>query len=112
MASVLFEYESAIKGPDGVAYRARACGSELDGGTWQGWIELLPPKGGRVLLSPRETLQPNKADLMHWAAGLTPVYLEGALGRALFRLSTTPRVVTKHRKALGADSLHRNHRHT
>jgi len=111
MACVLFEYESAIKTPAGVAYRARACGSELDDGTWQGWIEYLPPKGGRVLLSPRETLQANKPDLTHWAVGLTPVYLEGALGRALFRLSTTSRVMTRHRKTLGAD-IHRNHRHT
>ena len=111
MACVLFEYESAIKAPDGVAYRARACGSDLDDGTWQGWIEYLPPKGGRVLLSPHETLQANKSDLMHWAAELTPVYLEGALGRALFRLSTTPRVVTRHRKPLGAD-IDPNHRHT
>ena len=30
----------------------------------------------------RETTQPNLADLEHWATGLTPVYLDGALRRA------------------------------
>ena len=33
--------------------------------------------------SPRETTQPNLTDLNYWATGLTPVYLEGALARAL-----------------------------
>ena len=82
MASVLFEYDLAIKGPDGIAYRARACGAQLDDGMWQGWIEFLPPGVGKVLLSPRETSQPNGDNLRYWAAGLTPVYLKDALGRA------------------------------
>ena len=33
--------------------------------------------------SPRETTQPNRRDTEYWATGLTPVYLEGALRRAL-----------------------------
>jgi hypothetical protein len=33
--------------------------------------------------SPRETTQPNRADTEYWATGLTPVYLDGALARAL-----------------------------
>jgi hypothetical protein len=31
----------------------------------------------------RETTQPNRTDLLYWASGLTAVYLEGALTRAL-----------------------------
>jgi hypothetical protein len=85
MASVLFEYQPFFKGPTGITYRARACGSEMEDGRWQGWVEFLPPRGGRVLLSPRETIQPNRTDLAYWASGLTPVYLEGALVRALDR---------------------------
>jgi hypothetical protein len=112
MACVLFEYESATRAADGVTYRARACGSESEDGTWQAWIEFLPPRGGKVLLSPRETSQASKLDLLKWASGVTPVYLEGALGRALLRLSTTARVPARDRKTLAADSLLRNHRHT
>jgi len=33
--------------------------------------------------SGRETTQPNLVDLEYWATGLTPVYLDGALRRAL-----------------------------
>ena len=39
--------------------------------------------GAAVLHSPRETTQPNLAALEYWASGLTPVYLAGALERAL-----------------------------
>lgn len=90
MASVLFEYRPVFKGPTGVTYRARTCGSEMADGRWQGWVEFLPPKGGRVLLSPRETIQPNRSDLAYWASGLTPIYLEGALVRALDRRGSQP----------------------
>jgi len=53
---------------------------------WQGWIEFDPidePAGRDTLRSPRETTQPNRTDTEYWATGLTPVYLEGALKRAL-----------------------------
>jgi hypothetical protein len=90
MASVLFEYQPFFKGPTGMTYRARTCGSEMEDGRWQGWVEFLPPKGGRVLLSPRETIQPNRTGLAYWASRLTPVYLEGALVRALDRHGAKP----------------------
>ena len=35
-----------------------------------------------MLRSARETTQPNRADALYWATGLTAVYLEGALDRA------------------------------
>jgi hypothetical protein len=95
MASVLYEYQPVLKAATGVPYRARACGSEMEDGRWQGWVEFLPPKGGRVLLSPRETIQPNRTDLAYWASGLTPVYLEGALVRALDRRGSKPPLDSK-----------------
>ncbi len=85
MTETLLEYQSPIAGEDGVAYKARACGKEMAGGTWQGWIEFIPvaSTGNGAIRSPRETTQPNYRDLEYWATGLTPVYLEGALRRAL-----------------------------
>jgi hypothetical protein len=53
---------------------------------WQGWIEFVPVGSGKAVRSPRETTQPNRADTLYWATGLTPVYLEGALHRALHPL--------------------------
>jgi hypothetical protein len=84
MAEVILEFDTALGAPDGTSYHARVCGREAYDGTsrWEGWIEFVPERGGRVLRSRRETTQPNRADLEYWATGLTPVYLEGALERA------------------------------
>ena len=87
MALTLLAFQSLLVNEDRV-YRARSCGRERDDGTWEGWIEFVPEDGGPVLASARETTQPNLTDLQYWATGLTPVYLEGALERALTR---TPR---------------------
>jgi hypothetical protein len=83
MAEVLVEYTEFVFGADGTRYLARACGSETANGTWQGWLEFVPPGGGETLRTGRETTQPNRADTLYWATGLTAVYLEGALERAL-----------------------------
>jgi hypothetical protein len=40
--------------------------------------------------SSRETTQPNRADLEYWATGLTEVYLEGSLRRALQPVAPSP----------------------
>jgi hypothetical protein len=55
----------------------------MDDGLWQGWIEFTPLGGGAPIRSGRETTQPNRSDLVYWATGLSAVYLEGALKRAI-----------------------------
>ena len=83
MAEVLVEYTEFVFSADGTRYLARACGAETANGTWQGWLEFVPPGGGETLRTGRETTQPNRADTLYWATGLTAVYLEGAVERAL-----------------------------
>ena len=83
MAEVLLEFAEAITSEDGKNYTARACGSEMPDGRWQGWIEFIPIGDGEPVRSSRETTQPNRRDTEYWATGLTYVYLEGALHRAL-----------------------------
>ncbi len=85
MGETFVQFPNPIAGPDGRLYEARACGSPMagDGGMWQGWIEFVPVGGGDPIRSPRETTQPNRADTEYWATGLSEVYLEGALRRAL-----------------------------
>jgi hypothetical protein len=84
VAEVLAEYPAPIEGDDGRTYIARAVGAAADDGLWQGWIEFVPlAADGLPVRSPRETTQPNRRDTEYWATGLTPVYLEGALRRAL-----------------------------
>jgi hypothetical protein len=88
MAETLLQYQHPVKGPDGTHYEARACGGPMPVGMWQGWIEFVPLAGGEPVRSPRETTQPNRVDTEYWATGVTPVYLEGALQRALSKPTT------------------------
>lgn len=94
MAEVLVEFSEPVADADGITYTARACGAEAESGLWEGWIEFLPHDGADAVRSARETTQPNRVDTIYWATGLTPVYLEGALDRAL-----KPVVAQPHRAA-------------
>lgn len=83
MAETLLQFPRPIAAPDGTLYEARVCGSPMAVNMWQGWIEFVPLDGGAPIRSRRETTQPNRTDTEYWATGLTDVYLEGALQRAL-----------------------------
>lgn len=82
MAEVLVRFDAVLTAPDGRGFAPQACGRPA-GNVWEGWIEFVPVAGGSALRTPRETEQPNRDDLMYWAQGLTRVYLDGALSRAL-----------------------------
>jgi hypothetical protein len=90
MAEVFVEFAEPVVAKDGSAYVARACGAPADHSLWHGWIEFVPVDGGEPIRSSRETTQPNRVDTAYWATGLTPVYLEGALERALNPLTRLP----------------------
>lgn len=90
MAEVLVKFEEPIKAPSGETYFAQAVGREVAGGLWEGWMEFIPrADGAETLESGRETTQPNRTNLEYWAQGLTMVYLEGALTRAI-SIAATP----------------------
>ena len=118
MPETLLIFQLPVAAPDGSEYEARACGGEMPGGTWQGWLEFVPRGGGGAVTSPRETTQPNRIDVIYWATGLSGVYLEGALKRALEEpphvvLPATPRPSLfshpapsiAHLPAIGRDSV-------
>jgi hypothetical protein len=83
MAEILVRYQLPVRDANGLQYEARAYGAAIDHVLWEGWIEFVPIGGGPPLRSPRETTQPNRVDTVYWATGLTRVYLEGALIRAV-----------------------------
>ena len=93
MAEVLAEFERTARDGDGRAYVARACGRECDDGHWEGWLEFEPLDGGATVRTMRETTQPNRVDTVYWASGISDVYLEGALRRALDPVEVAPRTV-------------------
>lgn len=93
MAELLTEFETSVRDENGREFIARACGRECADGHWEGWLEFVPLDGGIVIRSARETTQPNRVDTEYWATGLTSIYLEGALRRALQPVQVVERVV-------------------
>lgn len=85
MDELIHEFTSEVPDADGHVYTARAVGRQRKGRTvWEGWLEFTPVGGrGIVRRSPVETTQPNRKALSYWASGIEPVYLEGALERAI-----------------------------
>ena len=83
MAEVLVEFDAAFPGPGGATYVPRACARVNEDGMWEGWLEFSDISTGVVIRTTRETTQPTHADVKYWATGLSRVYLEGALARAL-----------------------------
>ena len=81
-----------IMATTGQSYRPRAYGAQQLDGTWAGWLAFFAPDGGSAIASDRATTQSTFEALTVWAAGLTPVYLEGALARAL-TLAQPPNVL-------------------
>jgi ATP-dependent Clp protease ATP-binding subunit ClpX len=54
-------------------------------GAWEAWLVFFPIQAGPPVLGDRETTQLTSGDTSHWAAGVSSVYLQGALTRALRR---------------------------
>jgi hypothetical protein len=77
---------------DGRTYRPRVYGEPQPDGSWAGWIVFFPLDGSPAVATDRETTQTTLELLGVWAAGITSVYLEGALVRAL-QLAAEPLVL-------------------
>ena len=90
MTEVLVNFDATMLAADGTRWTPRAVGGIADDGLWEGWIEFASADGATHMRTPRETEQPNREDLAYWATGLTQVYLEGALTRALTASSESP----------------------
>jgi len=95
MSEILVKFDEPISTPDRRKFFAQAAGKETDGGLWEGWLEFVPvDDSSDAVCSERETTQPNRKNVEYWAQGLTKVYLEGALSRAL-KSSGVPRERTQ-----------------
>jgi hypothetical protein len=77
-------HDVEVARPDGVSYRVRTYAREEQRGTWVGWIEFHPiGRAGPILRSGNETSQPDLPAVEYWAAGLEPIYFDGAFARAV-----------------------------
>jgi hypothetical protein len=92
MSELLREHPTLVGGTDdnGHAYVAQIWGRALDNGRWEAWIVFVPVQdGGPMRRTERDTTQASREALDYWAAGVTSIYLQGALGRSRpVRIST------------------------
>jgi hypothetical protein len=80
----------------GQRYRPRAYGDPQADGRWEGWLIFFPLLGGEAIAPPHpETTQATWTALTTWSQGLTPVYLEGALERALIVAQQPPAIISQ-----------------
>ena len=83
MAELILEHPTAVRTPDGERFIARIYAIERADRTWEAWLEFTPlARTKPVLVTERETSQPNRGAVVYWADGLEAVYLEGAFTRA------------------------------
>ena len=83
MNTVVHERVVSLEGDDGQVYAVvRVHAEPRRDGTWEGWIVFATGSGLRAVTD-RETTQSSRDGVAYWASGLEPVYLEGALQRAL-----------------------------
>jgi hypothetical protein len=83
MAEVLVTFTTPTKARNGDLYYGRVLGRAASNGLWEGRIEFELAGSDEIVMTDRETEQPNRTDLNYWAQGLSATYLEGALERAL-----------------------------
>jgi hypothetical protein len=84
MTDVLVEFDTILRDERGGRWIPRACARVADDGLWEGLIEFLPTtSSAEPVRTGRETEQHDRGGVLYWAEGLTQIYLEGALNRAL-----------------------------
>ena len=66
-------------------FQARALARESADGRWEAWLEFVPADEDTsgVPVTPIETHQRDRVTAERWMSGLTRVYAEGALSRAV-----------------------------
>jgi hypothetical protein len=108
VAEVLVALPDVLAAGNGRTYTAQAVGAATPPGQWEAWIEFIPLDGGLPAASPRETTQPNRAAAVYWASGLTAIYLEGALARALNGNGGRPEPAKRSRNTATASPVDRH----
>lgn len=82
-AYLIHTHGDQVRDPAGRVWDVLVYGEELADGTWEGWLQFAPRTAGLPSKrTARETTQPDRASLEHWASGLEPLYLAGAFERA------------------------------
>ena len=80
----------------GAEYYASVAAEQRPDGMWEAWLEYVPTDESDPLLTPTETTQSSRGDIVGWANALTDTYVSGAFARARTATSATlPRVTAR-----------------
>jgi hypothetical protein len=82
MAELIHKQMTTVRDESGRHFDAAVYGQPRDDGYWEGWLEFAELGGDQEARTPSETVQASRANLLSWALGLEPAYLEGAFQRA------------------------------
>lgn len=86
MVRFVHRFEAVVRAHDGAPFLAFVCaGPRPDDDLWDAWLVFVPLDGGGTVATDRETTQVSLDAVTYWVGGLSHVYLEGALERALGR---------------------------
>ena len=90
MDTLFQQFERPIADNSGDTFLVFVQGRSRPHDTWEGWLVFERQRDARRFSTPVETTQPDANAILYWASGLTDVYLQGALERAL-SVSIAPR---------------------
>jgi hypothetical protein len=84
MTELIMRFPEAVSGARGM-FSSSVIGRDCGDGNWEAWLEFVPTASGvaTAFVTGIETRQHSRVALERWASGLTRVYAEGALARAL-----------------------------
>ena len=83
----------------GSEYYSSVAAEQRADGVWEAWLEYVPTDESEPLVTPTETTQSSRADVIRWADALTDTYIEGAFDRAVQATVETSRVVARRSNA-------------
>jgi hypothetical protein len=84
MIELIMRFPQAVAGARGM-FSSSVMGRDCGDGNWEAWLEFVPIPSGEAaaFVTGIETRQHGRVALERWASGLTRVYAEGALARAV-----------------------------
>jgi hypothetical protein len=64
-------------------YFVNVVGEQIHTDKWDVWLEFVPLDDSSLRITPTETHQTTRADVVHWANGLTETFVQGAFARTV-----------------------------
>ena len=113
MDTLFQQFERPMRDAGGDTYLIFVQGRSRPHDTWEGWLVFERQRDARRFNTGIETTQPDAQAVLYWAGGLTDVYLEGALDRAL-SVNIAPRSISEAPPLVGygVDAVERSRRLT